>query len=51
LTAEPRIVADYDTKLPGWRIEAGRYRVAIGHDAEDRSMVATAELGAAVLKP
>ncbi len=20
LTAEPRIVADYDTKLPGWRI-------------------------------
>ncbi|HVJ03499.1 MAG TPA: beta-glucosidase, partial [Sphingomonas sp.] len=29
LAAEPRVVADYDTALPGWRIAGGRYRVAI----------------------
>ena len=51
LTAEPRIVADYDTKLPGWRIDAGRYRVALAHDAADRTMVSTATLTATTMKP
>ena len=35
LVAEPRVVADYDPALPGWRIAPGRYRVAIAHDDED----------------
>ena len=51
LTAEPRIVADYDVKLPGWRIDAGRYRVALGRDAADRTMVSSATLEAATMKP
>ena len=51
LTAEPRVVADNDTALPGWRIAAGRYRVAIGHDATDRSMVLGTTLDAATMKP
>nr|WP_184112120.1 beta-glucosidase [Sphingomonas abaci] len=51
LTAEPRIVADYDTGLPGWRIAAGRYRVALAHDAADRTMVSTATLEAQTMKP
>jgi beta-glucosidase len=51
LTAEPRVVADYDTALPGWRIAGGRYRVAIGHDATDRAMVLGATLDAATMKP
>ena len=51
LTAEPRIVADYDTALPGWRIVRGRYRVALAHDATDRSMVTTVTLAAARMKP
>ncbi|WP_448501587.1 beta-glucosidase [Sphingomonas sp.] len=51
LTAEPRIVADYDTTLPGWRIAAGRYRVALGRDAGDRSMLSTVTLNAATMKP
>jgi beta-glucosidase len=51
LTAEPRIVADYDTALPGWRIAAGRYRVALARDATDRSMLSTATLNAATMKP
>ena len=51
LTAEPRIVADYDTGLPGWRIAAGRYRVALAQDAADRTMVSTATLEAQTMKP
>ena len=51
LTAEPRIVADYDTGLPGWRIAAGRYRVALAHDAADRAMVSTATLETQTMKP
>jgi len=51
LTAEPRILADYDVKLPGWRIAGGTYRVALGRDATDRSMVSTATVTAATMKP
>jgi len=51
LTAEPRIVADYDTGLPGWRIAGGRYRVALAQDAADRTMVSTTTLEAQTMKP
>jgi beta-glucosidase len=51
LTAEPRIVADYDTALPGWRIAAGTYRVALARDAQDRTTTMTARLDAATMKP
>ncbi|ONF96034.1 beta-glucosidase [Sphingomonas jeddahensis] len=51
LTAEPRVVADYDTKLPGWRIAGGTYRVAIGRDATDRSLMLTTTLNETTMKP
>ncbi|KQM67811.1 beta-glucosidase [Sphingomonas sp. Leaf17] len=51
LTAEPRVVADYDTTLPGWRIAGGAYRVAVAHDATDRAMVRTATLAPMTMKP
>ena len=51
LVAEPRIVADYDVALPGWRIAGGRYRVAIAHDAADRGLVLTADLAATTMRP
>lgn len=51
LTAEPRIVADYDTTLPGWRIAGGAYRVALAHDSQDRALVVTTRLDAATMKP
>jgi beta-glucosidase len=51
LTAEPRIVADYDTRLPGWRIAGGRYRVAVAHDAQDRALVSSATLAPATMRP
>ena len=51
LVAEPRVVADWDAALPGWRIAAGGYRVAIAHDATDRAMVETATLSSSTMKP
>lgn len=51
LTAEPRVVADYDTALPGWRIAAGRYRVALARDAGDRTMVSSVTLEAQTMRP
>ncbi|RDE07261.1 beta-glucosidase [Sphingomonas aracearum] len=51
LTAEPRVVADYDTALPGWRVAAGRYKVALAHDATDRAVVLDATLRASTMKP
>lgn len=51
LIAEPRIVADYDTTLPGWRITPGTYKAAIAHDATDRAMVLTTTLAGSTQKP
>ncbi len=51
LTAEPRILADYDVKLPGWRIAGGAYRVALARDAIDRSRVSTVRIAPATMKP
>ncbi|MBO9711563.1 MAG: glycoside hydrolase family 3 protein [Sphingomonas sp.] len=51
LVAEPRILADYDTRLPGWRVGGGRYNVAIAHDSADRTMMLEANLDAATMKP
>jgi beta-glucosidase len=51
LVAEPRIVAEYDTRLPGWRIAGGTYRVALARDATDRSMLSTATLLPRSIKP
>lgn len=51
LTAEPRILADYDVALPGWRIAPGKYSVAIGRDAIDRSMLFETVLDGATMKP
>ncbi len=51
LTAEPRVIATYDTGVPGWRIAPGAYRVAVGRDAADRTLTATATLSGRTIKP
>lgn len=51
LIAEPRLLADYDTALPGWRIRGGTYRVAVAHDATDRAMVSATRIDAQTMKP
>ena len=51
LTAEPRILAEYDTAAARWRIDAGRYTVAVARSAADRSLLRTVTLTAATMKP
>jgi beta-glucosidase len=51
LTAAPRIIADYDPSLPGWRIAGGEYAIALAHDAQDRSAVFTATMRPATIAP
>lgn len=49
--ADPRLLARYDTALPGWRIEAGAVEVTVGPDAETVALTGAAVLDAATLKP
>ncbi|MDQ0251465.1 beta-glucosidase [Sphingomonas kyeonggiensis] len=51
LTAEPRVVADYDTARPGWHVAAGTYRVAIARDAGQPVLTGAAELQERRLAP
>ena len=51
ITAEPRILADYDTATPGWRIAAGTYRVQIGRDALDNALGGEAVMSSQTLRP
>lgn len=49
--ADPRLLASYDTALPGWRIAAGPVEVTVGSDAETVLLVGEAVLEAGTLKP
>ncbi len=51
ITAEPRILAEYDTATPGWRIAAGTYRVRVGRDALDDDLGGEATLSPQTLQP
>ena len=51
LKADPRLVADYDETAHGWRIDAGKYQVAVGKSATDILLRGTADLKPARLKP
>ncbi|MCW0047817.1 beta-glucosidase [Brevundimonas sp. BT-123] len=51
ITAEPRILAEYDTAMPGWRIAGGTYRVQIGRDALDNALGGEAELSTRTMRP
>ena len=51
LTADPRLLADFDTAKRGWRIDRGVYRVAVGTDAGTMVLTGSARLAAQVLRP
>jgi beta-glucosidase len=51
LKADPRLLADFDAAAHGWRIDAGRYRVALGASASDLRLRGAADVAAARLKP
>ena len=51
LKAEPRILAEYDTALPGWRIAPGDYRITVARDAAETGLSANVTLSGSIIKP
>ena len=51
IKADPRLLADFDEAAHGWRIDAGRYQVALGTSAQDLKLRGAAELKQAKVKP
>ena len=51
VTADPRLLANWDDGARRWRIEAGAYRVALGTDAASLSAPVTAQLKARTFAP
>jgi beta-glucosidase len=51
LTADPRLLASFDTDAHLWRVPAGDYTVTLGSSVEDAAATATAQLEAGTIKP
>ena len=51
IKAEPRILANYDTGLPGWRIAEGAYAVSIARDAEDPGVTGETTISGTATRP
>lgn len=51
VSADPRLLADFDTEAHGWRVAPGRYEVAVGACATDVALAGGAEMEAALLAP
>ncbi len=51
LTADPRLLAHFDTKGHRWQVAGGRYDVAVGASSADRALVGSAVVAASSIKP
>ena len=51
VTADPRLLANYDAALPGWRVDEGEIRVAVGASAETLGPSTKVRIGGRTLKP
>jgi beta-glucosidase len=51
VVVDPRLLADYDTTINGWRIAAGDYALAVGRDAGHAALSGSARLVAQTIKP
>jgi hypothetical protein len=51
VTADPRLLGWFDEGKHGWQINAGRYTVALGSDAQSESAQASVSLAASRLRP
>ncbi|RZI99528.1 MAG: beta-glucosidase [Brevundimonas sp.] len=50
ITAEPRVLAEYDTTLPGWKL-GGQYRFTIGKTATDDAVATQATVRPRTIRP
>jgi beta-glucosidase len=51
LTADPRLLADWDAAAHGWKIDGGAYRIAVGASAMDLKLSGEAKVEARRLEP
>jgi len=51
VTADRRLLADFDTAAHGWRIDPGDFGIMVGHSAADRVLHGSAKVDGAFLKP
>ncbi|KRB44479.1 MAG: glycoside hydrolase family 3 protein [Phenylobacterium sp.] len=51
VSADPRLLAEYDVKAPGWRVSAGDYAVAVGASSADLRLNGASRVTATLLKP
>lgn len=51
VSADPRLIAQYDVAAPGWRVAAGDYAVEVGASSVDLPLKGTSSVTAALLKP
>ena len=51
VTAPQRLLANWDAKAHGWRLDGGVYKVALGSDASTLTLKSAAHVAAAMIKP
>jgi len=51
VSADPRLLAEFDEKAHGWKLAAGTYKVAVGASAQDLKLDGSARLAALRIKP
>jgi beta-glucosidase len=51
LTADPRLLASFDTLRKGWRIDRGAYRIMIGSDAATEQLAGETAVSGTTLRP
>jgi beta-glucosidase len=51
VTADPRLLASYDSSAPGWRIAKGDVKVSVGAHAGDEQQARAVRLSGGTLKP
>jgi beta-glucosidase len=51
VTVDPRLLAEFDTTLPGWRVHGGKVQVVVGDHAADKGLAVDASIAARILKP
>jgi beta-glucosidase len=51
VTADPRLLADYDVASHGWRVKAGQFKIAVSHAATAATLEGAAAVEGTVIKP
>ena len=51
VTADPRLLADFDAAAHRWRLDGGTYRIAVGASSADLKLTGEARVSARTIKP